>query len=398
MIRKTPLLILVLAACGSNKPAPAPMPAPAPAPPPVVAAAPPDAAPPPAPTPDAAPAAPAPEPPPPPPPDPALAMGYTTSTIALPGGNADGVFMDYLAYDARTKAVWVPAGNSGAVDVIDVASGKLDQVPGFATQEMERRGRKRIVGPSSVTLGEKGTVYVGNRGDSTVCAIDEKKLTKGTCGTLDSMPDGIAYVAKTKELWVTTPRDQSVRILDGKTLAQKEKLSFEGDPEGFAVDNKRGRFYTNLEDKDKTLAIDLKSHKTVATWEPSCGEEGPHGLRLDEAKGFLFIACSAKAEAMDVAHDGKLLGSVDTGDGVDDLDYDVAAHRLYVGAARAATLTIANVDAKGAIASYAVIATAQGARNGVAAGGTIYLAHSAGSELVVASPPAKPEKPAKPAK
>ncbi len=396
MIRKTSLLILVLASgCGSKTPPPAP----APAPPPVVAAAPPDAAPPPAPTPDAAPEQPQP-PPPPPPPDPALAMGYTTQTIALPGGNADGVFMDYLAYDPRTKSVWVPAGNSGAVDVIDVASGKLEQVTGFPTQELERRGRKRVVGPSSVTLGEKGTVYVGNRGDSTVCAIDEKKLVKGACGTLDSMPDGIAYVAKTKEVWVTTPRDQSVRILDGKTLAQKEKLSFEGEPEGFAVDNKRGRFYTNLEDKDRTLAIDLKTHKTVATWEPSCGEEGPHGLRLDEAKGFLFIACSAKAEAMDVGgkEAGKLLGSIDTGDGVDDLDYDSAAHRLYVGASRAATLTIANVDAKGAIASYAVIATAQGARNGVAAGGKIYLAHSAGSELVVASPPGKPEKPAKPAK
>jgi hypothetical protein len=388
------------AACGSSKPTPAPAPAPsspaiAPAPTPPdaapVAAAPPDAAP-------AAEAPPPTPPPPPPPPDPALAKGYTTRTIALPGAPPDGVFMDYLAYDARTKTVWAPAGNTGAVMIVDTASGNVTPIAGFATQEMERHGKKRVVGPSSVTLGEKGTVYVGNRGDSTVCAIDEKKLTKGTCGTLDSMPDGIAYVAKTREVWVTTPRDQSVRILDAKTLAQKDKLSFEGEPEGFAVDDKRGRFYTNLEDKDQTLAIDLKTHKTVATWAPACGEEGPHGLRFDEAKGWLFIACSAKAEVMDVGgkDPGKLVGSVDTGDGVDDLDYSAARHELYVGAARAATLTIATVDAKGGLTVAALIATAPGARNGVAdASGAVYLAHGPGGDLVVASPPAKAAKPGK---
>jgi len=319
--------------------------------------------------------------------------GYTTHAIALPGGDADGVLMDYLAYDPRTKAVWVPAGNSGKVDVIDTSSGSLRSIDGFPTQEMERRGKKRTVGPSSVTLGAKGTIYIGSRGDFTICAIDEKKLTKGACGTLDSMPDGIAYVAKTKEIWVTTPRDKSVRILDAKTLAQKAKLDFEGEPEGFAVDDKRGRFYTNLEDKDQTLAIDLKTHKTVATWAPACGEEGPHGLRLDAAKGWLFVACSAKAEVMDVGHaghEGKILGSIDTGDGVDDLDYSAARHQLYAGGARAATLTIATVDAKGALAPFAVIATGQGARNGVVDdAGKIYLARSQGAELVVAEPPAK---------
>src|SRR5262249_37066288 len=50
---------------------------------------------------------------------------FTTRTITLPGATADGVFMDYLLYDPRTNTVWVPAGNTGSVDVIDVASGKL---------------------------------------------------------------------------------------------------------------------------------------------------------------------------------------------------------------------------------------------------------------------------------
>jgi DNA-binding beta-propeller fold protein YncE len=312
---------------------------------------------------------------------------YKVTAIPLPGAGPDGTALDYLAFDPTTGFVWVPAGPTGSVDVVDTTTRKLTRIEGFQTREMERNGKKRVVGPSSVTIG-KGVVYVGNRGDSTVCVMDERAPARGTCGTLDSMPDGLAYVAATNEVWVTTPRDKSIRILDGKTLEQKAKLAFDGEPEGFAVDGVRGRFYTNLEDKDLTLAIDLASHETVATWHPACGEDGPHGLRLDEAAGLLFVACSAKAETLDVAHDGAIVGTIDTGDGVDDLDYVASTRSLYVAAATG-TLTIAAVDAKGGLTLADKVTTKQGGRNGVVdAHGTVYVADGPTSELLVVAPTA----------
>ncbi len=317
---------------------------------------------------------------------------YTVRDLALPGGSESGITMDYVAFDPATGLVWVPAGNTGAVDVVDAGTGKVTQIPGFPTMEVEVRGRKRVMGPSSVTIGA-GTVYVGNRGDSTICAFDPRSLQRRACGHLDSMPDGIAYVPTTKEVWVTTPRDKSLRVLDAATLAQTARLAFDGQPEGFAVDTVRGRFYTNLEDKDRTLAIDLKSHQTVATWNPSCGAEGPHGLRVDDRAGFLFVACSTRAEVLDAGHEGAVLSSIDTGDGVDDLDYAPATHLLYVGAPKAAQLTIARVDAKGRLALSAQVPTKAGARNGVVTkDGTVFLAHSGAvslNDLVVVSPAAK---------
>jgi hypothetical protein len=310
----------------------------------------------------------------------------STTTVALPGGSDDGVAMDYLLFDPRTKSVWVPAGNTGSVDVVATADGKLTRIEGFATQEMERRGKKRLVGPSSATLGNKG-VYIGNRGDFSVCRIDDAKLEKGPCGKLDAMPDGIAFVAKTNEVWVTTPRDKSIRVLDGETLQQTAKLEFDGEPEGFAVDEQRGRFYTNLEDKDATLSIDLASHKVVAQWKPECGEEGPHGLRLDTPAGFLFVACSARALTLDVAHDGAHLGTIAVGDGTDDLDYAASTHRLYVAGGKAGTLTIAAVDARGGLSLVETVPTAEGARNGVVDdAGKVYLSHAKASELIVVAP------------
>jgi len=309
------------------------------------------------------------------------------TTLALPGGGPDGVAMDYLLYNSRTNTVWVPAGNTAAVDVIDVATGKISRIEGFPTREVERRGVKRQVGPSAAALGDIGTVYVGNRGDSSVCAVDETKLTRGTCATLDNSPDGIAYVARTREVWVTTPRDKSIRVLDGATLAQKVKIEFEGGPEGFAADNTRGRFYTNLEDKDVTLAIDLATRKIVATWKPACGEEGPRGLRLADAEGILLVACTGKLVSLDVAHDGAALGSLDVGEGIDDFDYSPADHRVYVGAAKAAKLTVATLDAHGGLTQIASVPTKEGARNGVVSrDGHVYLANSKDSEIVIVGP------------
>jgi DNA-binding beta-propeller fold protein YncE len=81
-------------------------------------------------------------------------------SIALPGAPpAGGVVMDFIAYDRAHGRVWVPAGNTGSVDVIDVATDKVTRIEGFATKEVERDGRKRTLGPSSVAI-EDGAVLV----------------------------------------------------------------------------------------------------------------------------------------------------------------------------------------------------------------------------------------------
>jgi DNA-binding beta-propeller fold protein YncE len=317
------------------------------------------------------------------------ASTYAVRTLALPDNGTGDVSMDYIAFDPATNSLWVPGGNTGAVDVVDVATGKVRQIPNLATSQVQARGGTRVLGPSAVSIGE-GVVYIGNRGGSDVCAFSARTLARVACGHLDSRPDGVVYVAPTKEVWVTTPGEQGIRVLDATTLMQKAKLTFPGNPEGYAVDAKRSRFYTNLEDKDRTVAVDLKSHETVATWNPACGGGGPHGLALDVAAGHLFIGCDAVAEVMNVGGSGAVLSKVDTGDGVDDINYAPATHLLYVGAARAAKLTIARADDAGKLTIVTQVATQNGARNGVVTrDGTVFLAHGGGVKLpalVVVSP------------
>src|ERR1700722_1659576 len=67
-------------------------------------------------------------------------------TLELPDNNAGDVSMDYIAYDPGTNSVWVPGGNTGAVDVLNAVTGKVRQIPGFPTSEVEIRGAKRVFG------------------------------------------------------------------------------------------------------------------------------------------------------------------------------------------------------------------------------------------------------------
>lgn len=316
---------------------------------------------------------------------------FVVHLIALPGAPPEGVFMDYLAYDRTHHRVWVPAGNTGSVDVIDVTNGTVARVAGFATTEVERRGSKHLVGPSSGTVGD-GVVYIGNRGDSSVCAVGAESLRVGACVTLESTPDGLAYVASTKEVWVTTPRDHSIVVIDAGTsevLRHKAKIKLEGQPEGFAVDDARGVFYTNFEDTDRTVAIDIGSRRVRSTWRSDCGAGGPKGLALDGEQNVLFVACPQRVRALDAGHDGAPRSTIDVGDGIDNIDYVQSRRELYVAAARAATLTIARLDARRSLVRIASVATVSGARNAVATEeGAAYLTDSAGGKILVVTPAA----------
>jgi len=313
---------------------------------------------------------------------------YELKPINLPGATGT-VALDYVAYDRATGKLWVPASNTGSVDVIDEATDAVAQVTGFKTGEVELRGRKVIVGPTAVSIGD-GVVYIGNRGDSTLCVIDAHTLERGEC--LEVAPisagraaaaDGVVYVAATRELWITTgtpplgisSADKSIQVFDAsdpRHLKLKTKIPLDGSAEGYAVDNKRGLFYTNIEENGTTVPIDVRAHKVVANWNP--GSKELQGLALDGARGLLFVACGDHVVSLDAAHGGKIIDSLQTGAGLDNIDYSPEQKALYAAASQAATLTIADVDDHGKFRIRASVPTVKGARGVIAGKGeTAYL-------------------------
>lgn len=121
-----------------------------------------------------------------------------------------------------------------------------------------------------------------------------------------------------------------------------------------------------------TVAIDARTHKVVAKW--SVGSHELQGVALDNARGFLFVACGDHVVSLDLRHGGKISDSIATGPGLDNIDYSPDRKVLYAAASQAATLTIADVDDHGKFHLKATVPTVRGARGMIAAKGeTAYL-------------------------
>lgn len=311
------------------------------------------------------------------------APALAATTVPFPGASAPIVF-DYVAFERASNRIWFPASN-GSVYVYDVAKKSFTRLEGFPTGEREVGGQRWPTGPSAVTIGQS-FAYIGDRASRDVCAIDLKSLEKRSCYKVPVPIDGVVYVASKKEVWVTTPSDHSMTVLDvQKPETPKSKLTVKtaGEVEGYAIDTARGVFFTNLEDADKTVAIDIDTHLVKSMWSPQCGSNGPRGVAVDSARGLVFVACTDSIRVLDAK--GAIAAKLDgLGEGIDNLDYVESTRTLYVAAAKDGKLSVVRVEDGGKLVVVASSPTCEGCRNAIVdSAGSVYLADPKNAKLVI---------------
>jgi DNA-binding beta-propeller fold protein YncE len=291
--------------------------------------------------------------------------------------------MDYLGYEPGTNQVWAPGANTGRAFVVDANSEAVRTVEGFPTREQNGR----VLGPTSVTFGP-GRAFIGNRADNSVCEVDLQTLKRGACATLPDMPDGLAYVASTREVWATTPRSKSlVALSTDKGLTTTARIPLDGEPEGYAVDASAGRFYTNLEDKNETLAIDVRSRTVSGRWPTGCNADGPRGLALDSRSGVLVVACTDRLVSFVLAPKPQPRGALLTGEGVDNIDLAPTSGTVFAAAGKAQLLTRGRLAQDGTLSLTGQAHISQGVRVVVVtASGKAFAADGAQGALWVTSP------------
>jgi hypothetical protein len=272
--------------------------------------------------------------------------------LALPGGDG-GIGFDDLRFSPGLHRVLAPAGRTGKLDLIDPKTQAIESVGGFSSDKKFGGGHGE--GTTSVDEGA-GLLFATDRGRTQVAVIEpkSKKITSTTKHA--GNPDYVRWMGN--EVWVTEPGKKQIEYfkLEKSKLVRKGAITVAGGPESLVVDATRGRAYTHTWD-DETVVLDLAKHAEIARWKNGC--KASRGIALDEARGFLFVGCDeGKATALDVAHDGKLLGTAETGNGVDIIAYDAKLSHLYVPGGDAATLTIIGVAASGKLTALGKVAVA----------------------------------------
>jgi DNA-binding beta-propeller fold protein YncE len=257
------------------------------------------------------------------------AEGHYKLLKEIPIGGGSG--WDYLLADAIDHRLFVTHGTK--VVVIDTSNNKV------VGEILDTPGVHGFVAAPELKRGFSSN---GQENKSSIVDLTSlKTLQKVSTG---SNPDSIAYDPKSDEVWTFNGRSHNATVYEGKTgKVIAAAVPLEGKPETGVIDADSNRVYVNLEDKSAVAVIDQKEKKVIATW-PIAPGEGPSGLAIDVASHRLIIGCANSKMIMMDSTTGKVVTTLDCGQGVDAAAFDPQTHLGFVSAGGSGTVTVAKVE------------------------------------------------------
>jgi YVTN family beta-propeller protein len=256
-----------------------------------------------------------------------VAQGAYHFIKEIPVGGEGG--WDYLTVDAAGRRLYV--SHATKVVVIDIDKdaivGEIADTPGVH---------------GVAVAAELGRGFTSNGQENKASIVDLKTLQTLSKVETGKNPDGMLYEPGQKEVYFFNGRSQSATVIDAKSGKVVATIPLQGKPEFGQADPQAGRVYDNLEDKNELVAIDTKTHEVVNRWPIAPGEEAS-GMAIDLAHRRLFLGCGNKKMVMVDSSNGKVVGEVPIGDGVDANAFDPGTQLAFASCGDG-TVTIAHED------------------------------------------------------
>ena len=273
------------------------------------------------------------------------------------------------AQDFKVKKYSI--GGEGGTDYLTAEPGTGRVFVSRGTHVMVIDGNKgTVIGDILETPNTHGIALVAkynhgfttNRGDSTVSMFDLKTLTVikkikipvgGQDGIMyDDFSDRIILTNHSKP-GTATAIDPNMGVITGQ--AQLEDDS----PEGAATDGK-GKLFVNNESKNTIQVLDAKAMKVLSSF-PIDPCKGPTGIAYDQTSNRIFSGCSKTSAVVDPVT-GKIVATIQNGDGVDALGWDPSEKLIYIPAGRDSSVTIIHEDSPDKYSVVAKVTTMGGAK------------------------------------
>jgi YVTN family beta-propeller protein len=251
--------------------------------------------------------------------------GYHVTNKYAIGGDAG---WDYIVVDSDNRRLYVT--HYQKIEVLNADTGKsigqITDTPG-------------VHGIALVKSQGKG--FTSNGKADTVSVIDLNTLKHVAEIKAGDKPDAIIYDPGTDRIIVSNGDSDDVTVIDATAAKVIGTIPVGGAPEYSAADGK-GTVWTNLEDKNAFVTIDLKSLKVTKTT-PIAGCEEPASMAFDSANRRLFIGCKNQVLAVVDADTGKSIQTLPIGVHVDATIYD-AANKLIFASTGDGFLTVVRQD------------------------------------------------------
>jgi DNA-binding beta-propeller fold protein YncE len=236
--------------------------------------------------------------------------------IPMPG---PAVRFDYQSLDAESGRLYISHMNADQMIVFDttkrVVVANLD-------------GFKRVHGVWAVP--ELARVYASVTGEHAVAVVDSKTLHTLTKVGPITYPDGLAYAPTAKRVFVSDEHGNTDAVIDATNNTLITSIPLGGGAGNTVYDPHSGQILVAVHGVNELVAIDPVSAKIVGRHSLP-GVSNPHGIALDTANHFAFVAGEENHSlAMVDLNTMKIVSTYQVGEDPDVLAFDPGLKWLYV--------------------------------------------------------------------
>ncbi len=233
--------------------------------------------------------------------------------IQLPADTTTKPLFDLLTFDGRRDLLYVAHTSNNAIDIVDTRARKvLASILGVSgAKQVALTADPDVVFASASTAGE-------------VLLIDTRAMKVLARISVNGTPDAIDYDPVHDTAVVASGGE--LTLIDRATRKITATVKLPGSAELLTVDPKGGRAYVSINDRDEVAVVDLVTSQVTEL--RGCDIRAPTGIAYDSDQGRLFVADRGLVSVIDVLID-QCLGSVDIGNGVDQITLNPHKHHLY---------------------------------------------------------------------
>jgi YVTN family beta-propeller protein len=221
---------------------------------------------------------------------------------------------DYLTVDSAAHRLYV--SHATQTQVLDLDAGSVvGSIPGK--------------GVHGTALAPKvGRGFITNGGSASVTVFDTKTLSVIAEVPVGQKPDALLYDSATLRVYVNNAGSGTTSVIDPATAKVVGTVDIGGALEASASDG-AGHIFTNIEDHNEVVKVDVQTLKVVERWKLApC--ETPTALAIDRQNQRLFAGCRSGIMAVVDASNGRLVATAPIGARVDAAAFDPETRTIYL--------------------------------------------------------------------
>jgi DNA-binding beta-propeller fold protein YncE len=238
---------------------------------------------------------------------------------------------DHFGIDLKRMRLFLPAEENHSLEIIDLRKGEvIHSIPGF------EKAHAVYYRP------DVNEIFVSdNNGTCKIFRGDSFDLVKTIRLTLD-YADGLRFDPGSKLVYVVNahksaeegaPRFSYLAIIDSRKWEHVGDIKVEGDRiEEVALEPSGSRLFLDVSGRHEIGLVDRDKRTQVGAWQYPA-EGVPYAAVLDQDDHRLLVALRRPGALMILDSDsGKMITSMPTKEGIDDIYYDSARRRIYLSA------------------------------------------------------------------